>query len=246
MKKFLNSIIKYSVGILVFLSISSYSIISAQVRTDYDTPLGKKIYVFGHYPTNTHTVYAQEWGSAATGYDGLTISAVLQLDGNSTSLTNLFDFFNQNSENYLSVYVENSTLVLRRFKPNGSVGNFPYYDYILYDQLFDSNYTTWEVRLYFTSNFIWIQTSPVVSGTDLYHYYSPLYFGVDNLFQKNNMYDFINAIDNKTRIVVNSNYKFGLVSVVIYAFQYDELRKDIQQNFCDPFNIAIADNEEDY
>lgn len=213
---------------------------------DYDTPLGKQIHRYNLSPLRQYTISAQEWGSAATGFNGLTVVAMMKIHPD--IYKEVFQFYNKNNEKYMTVFHEKGTLSFRRWKPKGSVGNFEYYDYKLYDRLFDSPYYTWEIRLYFTSNFMWIQTTPIIPGGNaLSSYLSPVYFGLDNMLQKNNFYDFINAVDSNTRIVVGSNFiEDGVMQVAVYAFQYDDLRNDIQQNFCDPFNRYVGANEEEY
>lgn len=230
------------IGILIFLGNIE---INAQGPFTYDTPLGKKIHTYSLSPQNTYSAYAQEWGGAATGFDGLTVVAMINILPNVKS--EVFQFYNRSNEKHLTVFYEDGTLNLRRVRPRNSVGNFEYYDYVLYDRMFESGYDTWEVRLYFTSDFLWVQTTPVTSSGNEKSYLSPIYFGLDNMLQKDNMYDFINASDSNTRIVIGSNFiSNGVKQVAVYAFQYVDLRKDIQDNFCNPFTNGVYDGEEEY
>lgn len=246
MKRLSDKISQYILVIAGLLLLSVH--LKAQGPYDYNTPLGKNIYNFSLYPTNTHTVYAQEWGSAATGFNGLTLVTMMTIDQNKK--TEIFNFYNSNSENYLKIFSGQGTLTFRRMKPKGSVGNFEYFDYILYDRMFNLKYgtsSTWEIRLYFTSDFFWIQTTPVVSGSNEKSFLSPVYFGLNNMLQKNNMYDFINAAEGRTKIIVgNEQVVNGVKQVAVYAFQYDELQKHIQDNFCNPFNISIEEGDFEY
>lgn len=244
MKSQSKKIMRYAL-IFCAILISGFQMGAWAQDFDYDTPLGKQIHRYNLSPLNQYTISAQEWGSAATGFNGLTVVAMINIPPNLHA--ELFNFYNKNNEKYMTIFHEQGTLSIRRYKPNNSVGNFQSYNYILYDRLFNSKYDTWEIRLYFTSNFIWIQTTPVISGQTLPSYLSPVYFGVDNMLQKNNFSDFINADDSNTRIVVGNNIiNQGVRQVAVYTFQYDDLRKDIQQKFCDPFNRYVGANEEEY
>lgn len=241
MKRLSKKIIQYALIFFLILISGSQLGIKAQ-DFDYDTPLDKQIHRYNLRPVNQYTIKAQEWGSAATGYNGLTAVAMMQVDPYVDK--EVFQFYNKNNERYMTVFLEKETLSIRRYRPKNSVGSFEYYDYILYDRLFNEASDTWEIRLYFTANFMWIQTTPVISGQSLPSYLSPVYFGADNMLQKNNFSDFINANDNYTRIVVGSqSIKDGVMQVAVYAFHYKDLREDIQKKFCDPFNTSFEQED---
>lgn len=244
MKRYCGKIIKHYLVIIGAIILNVPSPIWAQGPFGYDTPLGYEIYNYSDNPVSTQTVLANDWGSKASNYDGLTVVSwmiVDQKDG-----TELFNFYNGNNENILKIIYNKGTLVFQRERPRGSVGNFNSYDYILYDRMFDSNYGLWEIRIYFTANFFWIQTTPIESGAGQKSYLSPIFFGLNNSLQ-DNMSQYIQPNSGNTRIVVgNASVPNGVNQVKVYAFKYDDLRKDIQEKFCDPFNFAIGEDDMEY
>lgn len=235
--------IKY---ILLFNLYIISGILHAQGPYNYETPLDKKIHHFSLYSTDLYTINPQEWGSAADGYNGLTIYINISLQKDDYKL---FTFYNKYNELYLEIFKKGKTLLFRRYNPNIKSA---YYDYILYDPLFVSsnimNIPVWDIKLYFTGFFFWAQVS---SGVASENYLSPVYFGV-NALHRLNMEDYISAEAKSKIIVGDSRYSEKCISLVeIYAFHYDELVKDIDAKFSWPGKWGLYDfgsdpNEDKY
>lgn len=230
------------ISLVTLLSISVSDILFAQGPYNYNTPLDKKIYG-AYFYTNTHSINPQEWGSSASGYDGLTIRVNFNWQGGVDY--QLFGFTNKHSERFLEVFCKDKTLIFRRYNPN-MPGR--YYDYILYDPLFiKSNSNYWDIRLYFTGFFFWAQVA-----SENGNYLSPVYFGVNALHRKN-MEDFIDAAPKSNIFVGDGRYPgpANISLVEVYAFHYNELVKDIDAKFSWPGEWGLYDfgpdpNEEEY
>ena len=69
-----------------------------------------------------------------------------------------------------------------------------YYDYNLYDPMFtvDEGVTTWEVRLFFTGYFLWIETRDTHKLLNN-KWHAPIFFGI-NLPQMNSFVIFLSHI----------------------------------------------------
>lgn len=214
-------------------------VLLAQGPYDYNTPLGKRIMGLTPAPVKETTIYPEQWGSAAIGYDGLTIVTNIQFNpGN--NLLKLYTFNNQYAEKYLEVFYKDKTIMLRRYNA-GSMTE--YYDYILFDPLFFAGQTsTWTVKFYFTSAFFWIQTT--LEGQSQ-NYLSPVYFGVNTLHRKN-MDDLIDANRYATIVIGDDNAPadFFVKETSVYAFHYAELKADIDSRFSWPSTFLLDENDE--
>lgn len=164
-------------------------------------------------------------------FDGLEVSFDFSLNLSETAHQKLFTFTNAAERKYLEIYYQNNTLMFRRFLEEDI-----FYDYVLLDPLFILNqsqsFNTWNIKLYFTSSFFWIETQ-AQSNIDLY-YLSPVYFGV-NILTDQNMQQLL-AKNSSAKIIlgdIKNDSKDFLIqgSVNVYAFNYSELREYIQTNF---------------
>ncbi len=222
---------------IVLISVNKNSF--AQGPYLYDTPLGQKIYGLTPAPVKETTIYAEQWGSDAIGYDGLTLVNSFEFNPDN-SLLRLYAFTNQYAETYLEVFYKGKTIMLRRFIP-GSRSD--YYDYILFDPLFvASQKSIWTVKFYFTASFFWIQTT--LDGQNL-NYLSPVYFGVNTL-HRTNMNDLIDANPYATIVLGDNNAPsdFFVKESSVHVFHYSELMADIESRLSWPSGIFLEENDE--
>lgn len=219
--KFLNCFLNRKM-ILTHVCFWIFGISFAQGPFNYDTPLGKRIY--GQNVIGKELVIDPvEFGSEMTGYDGLAIVTTVEMYLD--RMQKLLSFTNSLQEKYLEIFYSEKTLTFRRYYS----GTTDYYDYTLYDQLFANQVVRrFEVRLYCTAFFFWIQVA--VDGGN---YLSPVYFGL-NTPNRPNMQELIDA-NSKARIIIgdrtNPDALFSIRGVSAYAFHYDELRQDIYTRF---------------
>jgi hypothetical protein len=134
----------------------------------------------------------------------------------------LFTFY-ADSTKYLEIFYHQNTLLFRRYKNPDS-----YYDYQLLDPLVVNSGSSWNLKLYFTGSFFWIQTSNSSTG----NYLSPVYFGVNSLTDipmqqllTGNRNSFINIGTSGYQDIAFSGY------VRVYAFNPTQLTDNIQANF---------------
>lgn len=234
-----SSCLFYKKMILTVICYSIWGISFAQGPFSYDTPLGKRIYS-QNVTSKELTIDPIEFGSEMMGYDGLTIVTTVEMYLD--RIQRLFAFTNSMQEKYLEIFYSEKTMTLRRYYS----GTTDYYDYILYDQLFDEQpLRRFEIRLYCTGFFFWIQVA-----VDKGNYLSPVYFGL-NTPNRPNMEELINA-NNKARIIIgdstNPDAFFSMHGATAYAFHYNELRNDIYTRFsrgADAVGVALSPNEDE-
>jgi hypothetical protein len=118
------------------------------------------------------------------GSDGLMVSFRLRcnLDQIHRPLKLLSFTTTDESNSFLDILYDSGTLTFRR---KMSPGSKYYYDYNLFDPMFQrtGDELTWEIRVFFTSYFFWVETrdTRILLGR---HYHAPIFFGVDLPGQK--------------------------------------------------------------
>ena len=144
--------------LLVFLLLSSG--VYAQDKHSYATPLGKSIFYREVRDANRTVLRMSEVGSISAGTDGLVLVFNMRQDLSKVTRPLKLVSFNSTSEeanSHLEIYYHQGTITIRRkTAPNSAY----YYDYNLYDPMFtaDGGVVQWEVHLYFTGYFLWIET----------------------------------------------------------------------------------------
>lgn len=151
----------------------------AQDNHNYLTPLGSSLYYKEVQDANRMILAMSEIGPVSEGKDGLVVVFSMQQDlSKVTKPLKLLSFTTDTEENsYIDIFYDNSTITIRRkFRP----GSPYYYDYDLYDPLFtvDSGVTKWEVHLFFTGYFFWIETRNVGKLMDN-KWHAPIFFGIN-------------------------------------------------------------------
>ena len=111
-----------------------------------------------------------------------------------------------------------------------------YYDYNLYDPMFtvDEGVTTWEVRLFFTGYFLWIETRDTHKLLNN-KWHAPIFFGI-NLPQMNYMGNYLARSSSSYLIFGDPNPSTTFTmpdEIAIYEFKYAELKNELQTNFCE-------------
>ncbi len=205
---------------------------------NYDTPLGTRIHAWHQAEFNNQILSFSDASAVPSGNDGLMLrfSANMNLTRASDLLTFTTDNF---SSKVLKVSYDSHTLKLRRF-----ITATKFYDYVLFDPLFETNSSpeegTWEIRLYFTASFLWVQAE--LHGTTNKRYLSPVYWGMD-FTGKTHMTHFLNRESrSKVKIGTLGNPDgFSIpTQVELYAFTYNTLQTNIQQNFSNHLNSSTA------
>ncbi|GHU71570.1 hypothetical protein FACS189413_13440 [Bacteroidia bacterium] len=171
--------------------------------------------------------------------DGIMVDFDLKLDVDNEDNKPLISFQTFLWEpNILSIKYSAKTVTITRDKSmNG--GQIKHYEYHLYDRLFEdaTGLTIWRMRVYLTSNFIFIAVNKENSNN---YYLSPIFFGLDyntkypdinssmHHFIKRRPLTFISLGDDSLGPIMYESY---IGAVKIYGFSYNELRSNIQQNF---------------
>lgn len=149
-----------------------------------------------------------------------------------------------NSNNILEIIYSKNTVMIRRYATINGVRKS--YDYDLFDPLFQfTAEKTFEFRLYFTSNFMYLVSKDIAINPG--YLMSPLYFGLDyiNKYPSSSsfMYKFLNR-NNQAVIKIGDQSQKHLPyisDVKIYGFNYEDWAKQMQSGFSSP-NPAILTN----
>jgi hypothetical protein len=169
------------------------------------------------------------------GSDGLMVSFRLRcnLDQIHRPLKLLSFTTTDESNSFLDILYDSGTLTFRR---KMSPGSKYYYDYNLFDPMFQrtGDELTWEIRVFFTSYFFWVETrdTRILLGR---HYHAPIFFGVD-LPGQNFMSDYLNRMRTGKWIFgdPDGSQPFTMPSEIeIYDFNYSQLKDELQSHFCE-------------
>ena len=133
----------------------------------------------------------------------------------------------------MEIYYHQGTIAIRRkTAPNSAY----YYDYNLYDPMFtvDGGVVQWEVHLYFTAYFLWIETKDT-RKTANNRWHAPIFFGI-NLPQMNYMGNYLGRSSSSYIILGDPKPSTTFTmpdEIAMYEFKYAELKNELQTHFCE-------------
>lgn len=206
----------------------------AQDNHDYLTPLGRSLYYNEVIDANRTTLSMNEVNPITEGSDGLCVvfSFMTDLSKLDSQLKLLSFTLSTEQNSFLDLFYNDGTFVIRRKINSGSPS---FYDYNLYDPMFsvESGVTKWEIHLFFTGYFIWLESR---SLNMLLHnkWHSPVFFGI-NLPNCDNMQRYLDRSENAKIVFGDSNTSAVFTmpdEIAIHEFRYSELRDELQRNFC--------------
>ena len=208
--------------------------IFSQDNHNYLTPLGKSLYYKEVQDANRMILSMSEISPISKGNDGLTVVFSMQQDFSKvTRPLKLLSFTVDTEENsYIDIFYDDSSITIRRkFRPGSSY----YYVYNLYDPMFtvDSGVTKWEVHLFFTGYFFWIETRNVNKLMEN-KWHAPIFFGI-NLPGIDYMSNYLGRQSDAKLVFgdANPSTAFSMPDEVeIREFKYTELKDELQNNFC--------------
>lgn len=222
--------ILFLVGLMTIVNLFS------QDKHSYATPLGKSIFYREVRDANRTVLRMSEVGPITAGVDGLVLVFNMRQDLSKVTRPLKLVSFNSTSEeanSHLEIYYHQGTITIRRKTyPNSTY----YYDYNLYDPMFtvDGGVVQWEVHLYFTAYFLWIETKDTRKTTNN-KWHAPIFFGI-NLPKRNYMGNYLGRSSSSYIILGDSNPSttFTMPSeIAMYEFKYAELKDELQTHFCD-------------
>lgn len=206
----------------------------SQDKHDYVTPLGKSLFYKEVKDANRISLKMNEISAPSTGMDGLVVSFNMKQDLSLVSRPlKLISFTNDNEANsYLDVFYDKGTITLRRKMHPGASS---YYDYNLYDPMFtvDKGITQWEVHIYFTGYFLWIQTRDIRKPLNN-KWHAPIFFGI-NLLGNDYMKNYLERSNSSILVFGDPNPSTTFTmpeEISIYEFKYAELKDELQTHFC--------------
>ncbi|MDR1120658.1 MAG: hypothetical protein LBM08_07040 [Dysgonamonadaceae bacterium] len=120
------------------------------------------------------------------------------------------------------IYSNNSLIIRRRYRANND-----YYDYKLYDRMFENYQQTCTINIYMTANFIFITTKEIGSS---YFYLSPVLFGI-NLPKHDIMGKYLSRSSEAVILIGNADNLKKPLNMKLYSFDASALRDDILNNF---------------
>jgi hypothetical protein len=135
------------------------------------------------------------------------------------------------SDRVIAFYYTNKTLFVRRWKSTNI-----YYDYGLYDQLFESTEGTYKMKFYLTAHFIFMVSKKIGTNNN---YISSLLFGLNipgiNLM---NEYRHPDSPDSYIKVGDNASSPYApyIANIKLYSFRFRSLFNDIQNGFSAPPN----------
>lgn len=230
MKNFKLRCVLSLVGLLTIVNLFS------QDKHDYITPLGKSLFFREVRDANRTVLRMNEISPVTSGVDGLVV--VFNMRQNLSQVTRplkLVSFNSTAEENnsHLEVYYYDGTITVRRkTSPNSAY----YYDYNLYDPMFtvDQGVSQWEIHLYFTGFFFWIESRDTRKLTSN-KWHAPIFFGI-NLPSINYMGNYL-ARSSSSYIIFgdpNPSTTFTMPDeIAIHEFKYAELKDELQTHFCE-------------
>jgi hypothetical protein len=201
---------------------------------------------FSYSPTDTlaHIIWTDPSAATMTKYKNIVFSDLFTATIPRNGIMIEFDFKLINSEanqgkpilecfssnaKVIAFYYTNKTLFIRRWKSENS-----YYDYVVYDQLFESTEGTYKMKFYLTAHFIFMVSKK--DGTNN-NYISSMLLGL-NTPDIELMDEYRNAAFPDSYIKVgdkaSSSYSPYIANIKLYSFRFRSLLDDIQHNFSAP------------
>lgn len=165
---------------LLFIEALFISSVFSQDKHDYITQLGSNLFYREVRDANRTILSMNEIRPVTEGMDGLTVTFYFTADLSLVTKPLKLLSFTAGTENnsYVDLFYNAGTLTVRR---KYNAGSEYYYDYHLYDPMFtvDSGAVMWEVHLFFTGFFFWIETRDTrKSANNRWH--APLFIGIDS------------------------------------------------------------------
>lgn len=230
MKSFKLRCILFLVGLMTIANLFS------QDKHSYTTSLGKSIFHREVRDANRTVLRMSEVGPIAAGIDGITLVFNMRQDLSLVTRPLKLVSFNSTFEEantHLEIYYDKGTITIRRrTAPNSAY----YYDYNLYDPMFtvDKGVVQWEVHLYFTAYFLWIETKDTRKTTNN-KWHAPIFFGI-NLPNMNYMGNYLGRSSSSYIIFGDAKPSTTFTmpdEIAMYEFKYAELKDELQTHFCE-------------
>lgn len=225
--------LKITIALFFFKGLFISSVFS-QDKHGYITRLGKNLFNREVRDANRTILGMNEIQTVTTGMDGLTVTFYLTVNlGQVTRPLKLISFSNGTESNsYMDLFYNAGTITIRRKYAPGSEY---YYDYHLYDPMFlvDAAVVTWEVHVFFTGYFFWIETRDT-RKTANNRWHAPLFIGIDSPPRASYMDDFLNRSSQAKLIFGDPNPSTAFTmpeEIGIYEFKYAELRTTLNNEF---------------
>jgi hypothetical protein len=143
----------------------------------------------------------------------------------------VLECFSSNTK-VLAFYYTNKTLFVRRWKSANI-----YYDYVLYDQLFESTEGTYTMKFYLTAHFIFMVSKKINTNNN---YISSVLFGLDtpdiflmDEYRHAAFPDSYITLGDKEESLLYAPY---IANIKLYSFLFKSLFDDINKNFSKPSN----------
>lgn len=230
MKNFKLRFLLFLAGLMTIVNLFS------QDKHNYATPLGKSIFYREVRDANRTVLRMSEVGPISAGVDGLVLVFNMRQDLSKVTRPLKLVSFNSTSEeanSHLEIYYHQGTITIRRkTAPNSAY----YYDYNLYDPMFtvDGGVVQWEVHLYFTGYFLWIETKDTRKTTNN-RWHAPIFFGI-NLPNMNYMGNYLGRSSSSYIILGDPKPSTTFTmpdEIAMYEFKYAELKDELQTHFCE-------------
>lgn len=225
--------LKITIALFFFKGLFISSVFS-QDKHGYITRLGKNLFNREVRDANRTILGMNEIQTVTTGMDGLTVTFYLTVNlSQVTRPLKLISFSNGTESNsYMDLFYNAGTITIRRKYAPGSEY---YYDYHLYDPMFlvDATVVTWEVHVFFTGYFFWIETRDT-RKTANNRWHAPLFIGIDSPPRASYMDDFLNRSSQAKLIFGDPNPSTAFTmpeEIGIYEFKYAELRTTLNNEF---------------
>lgn len=209
------------------------SFIFSQDKHGYITKLGTNLFYREVQDANRTVLKMNEIRPITAGMDGLTVTFNFTVNLRLvTKPLKLLSFTNSSESNsYIDFFYDSGTITVRRKYGPGSEY---YYDYQLYDPLFtiDSGVVMWEIYIFFTGYFIWIETRDTRKVANN-RYHAPLFIGIDSPRFKF-MDNFLNRSSSAILIFGDPNPSTVFTmpeEIGVYEFKYSDLRSTLNNEF---------------
>lgn len=229
--------------VLGLLMTISFSIV-AQQYSNYITPVYTKVY--GAQIENLVSVsdgkqltFNEIQNNFDVNHDGFMVYYEPKNKNNSNPNTLLMSLYN-GSNKILDIFYENHlTLKIRRYH---NVNTNTYVDYVLFDKLYTESNHYPLYKIYFSSNFIWIEDSEYGFLTPTAH--SPLFWGLD-IEGNTNTQAFIQKSSNAKIRLYETFISAGYTDedIQIYGFNTSELLTKLNTNFINSSSSTIKSAE---
>lgn len=221
-------------SIIVALFLLSVFNSQAQDKHDYATPLGKTVFFRDVQDANRMSIGMNEIQPLSDGTTGLMVMFNLRADLSQINRpVKLLSFSTAGEDvSHLDIFYTNRTIMVRRRIEAGSPF---YYDYDLYDPMFsiESGDVTWEIKVFFTGYYFWIETRNTQKLL-ANKWHAPIFFGID--LPNHHYMDMYLSRSSEGRLIFgdsNTDVVFTMPEeIAIHEFKYAELKDELQNNFC--------------